>query len=43
MKCDFVSKTLYQISWPILKKNIDICENEKSHSLGILFAMKRFA
>ena len=32
------SKTLHQISWPILEKNIDICENEKSHSLGILFA-----
>ena len=32
------SKTLHQISWPILKKNIDICENKKSNSLGILFA-----
>ena len=32
------SKTLHQISWPILKKNIDICENKRSHSLGILFA-----
>ena len=36
------SKTLHQISWPILKKNIDICENKRSYSLGILFAAGRF-
>ena len=35
------SKTLHQISWPILKKNIDICENTKSNSLGILFAAEK--
>ena len=34
------SKTLHQISWPILKKNIDICENKRSNSLGILFAVE---
>ena len=35
------SKTLHQISWPILKKNIDICENKRSSSLGILFAAEK--
>ena len=35
------SKTLHQISWPILKKNIDICENKRSNSLGILFAVEK--
>ena len=37
----FASKTLHQISWPILKKNIDICENKRSNSLGILFAVEK--
>ena len=31
---------MHQISWPILKKNIDICENKRSNSLGILFAVE---
>ena len=37
------SKLLHQISWPILKKNIDICDNSGSYSLGALFGRTRFA
>ena len=35
------SKILHQISWPILKENIDICNNKDSYSLGILFATEK--
>ncbi len=35
------SKTLHQISWPILKENIDICNNKDSYSLGVLFATEQ--
>ena len=35
------SKVLHQISWPILKKNIDICNNEGPYSLGALFAAEQ--
>ncbi len=35
------SKLLHQISWPILKENIDICVNKESYSLGVLFATEQ--
>ena len=34
------SKVLHQISWPILKKNKDICFHEGPYSFGILYATK---
>ena len=35
------SKVLHQISWPILKKNIDICDDKGPYSLGVLFATEK--
>ncbi len=34
------SKILHQISWPILKKNKDICIHKGPYSFGILYATK---
>ena len=34
------SKILHQISWPILKKNKDICISEGPYSFGVLYATK---
>ena len=35
------SKTLASNIMAHIKKNIDICENKKSNSLGILFAVEK--
>ena len=34
------SKELHQISWPILKNNVDICKKNGSYSFGVLYASK---
>ena len=34
------SKILHKISWPILKKNKDICFGEGAYSFGVLYATK---